>query len=162
MENLKNTINKTETLLNNVKLAKQRINETVIRGGGYDFKSLDKAPERIKSLLKQYSKVAFGTFNIERDMRSLPTFKLDCDFKVKEFILQIRIKSPYTSGFYLDYQTLSCGEHFNGKHSVLLYDKNYGGQKIEMMLNNNTVTFDKPHAPYSEAVITYLNWMAIG
>ena len=95
-------------------------------------------------------------------MRSLPTFKLDCDFKVKEFILQIRIKSPYTSGFYLDYQTLSCGEHFNGKHSVLLYDKNYGGQKIEMMLNNNTVTFDKPHAPYSEAVITYLNWMAIG
>lgn len=33
MENLKNTINKTETLLNNVKLAKQRINETVVRGG---------------------------------------------------------------------------------------------------------------------------------
>lgn len=33
MENLKNTINKTETLLNNVKLAKDRINETVVRGG---------------------------------------------------------------------------------------------------------------------------------
>ena len=113
-------------------------------------------------MLGQYSKVAFGTFNIEQDMRTLPTFKLDCDFKVKEFILQIRIKAPYTSGFYLDYQTLSCGEHFNGKHSVLLYNKNYGGQKIEMMLNNNTVTFDKPHAPYLEADITYLNWMAIG
>ena len=33
MENLKNTINKTETLLNNVKLAKDKINETVVRGG---------------------------------------------------------------------------------------------------------------------------------
>ena len=36
MENLKNTINKTETLLNNVKLAKGKINETVVRGG-YHF-----------------------------------------------------------------------------------------------------------------------------
>ena len=33
MENLKNTINKTETLLNNVKLVKERIKETVVRGG---------------------------------------------------------------------------------------------------------------------------------
>ena len=33
MENIKNTINKTETLLNKVKLAKQRINETIVRGG---------------------------------------------------------------------------------------------------------------------------------
>lgn len=33
MENLKNTINKAETLLNNVKLAKDKINETVVRGG---------------------------------------------------------------------------------------------------------------------------------
>ena len=33
MENLKNTINKTETLLNNVKLAKDRINQVVVRGG---------------------------------------------------------------------------------------------------------------------------------
>lgn len=32
MENLKNTINKTETLLNNVKAAKDKINETVVRG----------------------------------------------------------------------------------------------------------------------------------
>lgn len=33
MENLQNTITKTETLLNNVKLAKDKINETVVRGG---------------------------------------------------------------------------------------------------------------------------------
>ena len=33
MENLKNTINKTENLKNKVKLAKGRINETIVRGG---------------------------------------------------------------------------------------------------------------------------------
>lgn len=37
MINLKDTINKTQTLLNNAKLAKQRINETVVRGGGLHF-----------------------------------------------------------------------------------------------------------------------------
>ena len=33
MADLKTTITKTETLLNNVKLAKDKINETVVRGG---------------------------------------------------------------------------------------------------------------------------------
>ncbi len=33
MENLKSTIAQTENLKNKVKLAKQRINETVVRGG---------------------------------------------------------------------------------------------------------------------------------
>ena len=33
MADLKTTINKTETLLNNVKLAKDKINEAVARGG---------------------------------------------------------------------------------------------------------------------------------
>lgn len=33
MADLKTTINKTEDLKNKVKLAKQRINETVVRGG---------------------------------------------------------------------------------------------------------------------------------
>lgn len=36
MADLKTTITKTETLLNNVKLAKDKINETVVRGG-YHF-----------------------------------------------------------------------------------------------------------------------------
>ena len=33
MKDLQNTITSTETLLNKVKLAKQRINETILRGG---------------------------------------------------------------------------------------------------------------------------------
>ena len=33
MKDLQNTITSTETLLNNVKLAKNKINEIVVRGG---------------------------------------------------------------------------------------------------------------------------------
>lgn len=39
MENLKNTINKTENLKNKVKLAKDKINETIVRGGGQLLKA---------------------------------------------------------------------------------------------------------------------------
>ena len=59
MENLKNTINKTETLLNNVKLAKDKINKTVVRGGGITSKSLSEIPNNIKSMIsKNYKKIA--------------------------------------------------------------------------------------------------------
>lgn len=58
MENLQNTITKTETLKNNLKTVKNQIKQSIIRGGGSDFKSLDKAPKRIESLIKEYNKVA--------------------------------------------------------------------------------------------------------
>ena len=34
MENLKNTINKTDTLKNDLKLAKENINDKILSGGG--------------------------------------------------------------------------------------------------------------------------------
>lgn len=37
MADLKTTIAQTENLKNKAKLAKDRINETVVRGGGYHF-----------------------------------------------------------------------------------------------------------------------------
>lgn len=55
---LKQNIDNTNELKNKVKLANTRIKETVIRGGGYDFKSLDKAPERIKKMIDNYNKIA--------------------------------------------------------------------------------------------------------
>lgn len=89
MENLKNTITKTETLLNNVKSVKDKINETVVRGG-YDFKSLDKAPERIKSMLGQYSKVAFGERNFNGDdLRKNTTIMTNLTFKPKRIVVTV-------------------------------------------------------------------------
>lgn len=35
--NLLEEIEKTETLKNNIKIIKEQINETIVRGGGYNF-----------------------------------------------------------------------------------------------------------------------------
>ena len=62
--NLNQEIQKTEELKNKVKLAKQRINETVVRGGGSTSKSLAEVPNNIKSMIsKNYKKVAIGNIN---------------------------------------------------------------------------------------------------
>lgn len=67
---IRQEINKTDTLKNNIKTINNQIKETVIRGGGYDFKSLDKAPKRITDLLKQYRKTAI--FNMD-EMFNFPS-----------------------------------------------------------------------------------------
>lgn len=68
MENLKNTITKTDTLKNNLKTVTNQIKQSIVRGGGTDFKSLDKAPERITDMLEQYSKFAKISTNVEFTM----------------------------------------------------------------------------------------------
>lgn len=159
---LKQNIDNTNELKNKVKLANTRIKEIVIRGG-YDFKSLDKAPERINKMLGQYNKVAFATLNQKTDLRSLPTIKLNCDFDVKEVMIQIRTKGKYCSSYYINYQTLSCGKHFNGSHTIALYDEQSNArQNIIVKLSNNTVTFEKPSAPAQETEINFINYVAIG
>ena len=58
MADLKTTIAQTENLKNKVKLAKDRINETVVRGGGITSKSLSEIPDNINKMLGQYKKIA--------------------------------------------------------------------------------------------------------
>ena len=73
MENLKNTINKTEDLKNKVKLAKGRINETIMRGGGIASKSLSEIPDNIKSMISEnYKKIAIIKPN--KTLQFLSTF----------------------------------------------------------------------------------------
>ena len=63
MENLKNTITKTDTLKNNLKTVTNQIKQSIVRRGGSDFKSLAETPKAIESLIKEYNKVAIGTIN---------------------------------------------------------------------------------------------------
>lgn len=98
--NLKQNIDNTNELKNKVKLANTRIKETIIRGG-YDFKSLDKAPERITDLLGQYSKVAMGTLDkrISLYAPDVPSIKvtIPCEFKIKRIMLSVDV-DRYGSG----------------------------------------------------------------
>ena len=89
MENLKNTINKTETLLNNVKLAKDRINETVVRGGGITSKSLSEIPDNIKSMINQYNKVAIKKYETDFLMEQNGSINLNLEFNPKMVIVTV-------------------------------------------------------------------------
>ena len=67
MENLKQNIDKTETLKNNLKTVTNQIKQSIVRGG-YDIKSLAESPKRITEMLGQYSKFAKISTNIEFTM----------------------------------------------------------------------------------------------
>lgn len=94
---LKNTIDTTNELKNKVKLANTRIKETVIRGG-YDFKSLDKAPERIKKMLGNYKKIAMGNvnFSINRSTNADNNIFMNLEFKPSKIFL--KFENSNTSG----------------------------------------------------------------
>ena len=59
MENLKNNINKTDTLKNDLKLARNKINDKILSGGGTIADTLNDVPSAIDNMLKEnYKKVA--------------------------------------------------------------------------------------------------------
>ena len=70
MADLKTTIAQTENLKNKVKLAKDRINETVVRGGGITSKSLSEIPDNINKMLEQYKKIAILYPNLDINIRN--------------------------------------------------------------------------------------------
>lgn len=95
---LKQNIDNTNELKNKVKLANTRIKETVIRGGGYDFKSLDKAPERIKKMLGAYKKIAILDLNVSckgdnYDFEETLNIPINLDFNPQKYVIFIEDKS---------------------------------------------------------------------
>lgn len=59
MKDLKNTITKTDTLKNDLKLAKQKINDKILSGGGTIADTISDIPSAIDKMLKDnYKKVA--------------------------------------------------------------------------------------------------------
>ena len=106
MENLKNTINKTETLLNNVKLAKDKINETVVRGGGITSKSLSEIPNNIKNMIsKNYKKIAIVDKNVLlTSNESWKEFSIDLNlnFKPSRVICRLENNNRYDTRSSID------------------------------------------------------------
>lgn len=81
---LKNTISKTDTLKNDLKLAKDKINDKIISGGGTIADTLNAVPDTIDKMLKEnYKKVAI--IDTEQfkfaDNREFSTFRLATNFE---------------------------------------------------------------------------------
>ncbi len=89
MENLKNTITKTETLKNNIKTIFTQIKQSVIRGGGSDFKELAQTPKQIEDLLKQYKKIAILKYENDLLMDRNGSLNLNLTFNPSILIITV-------------------------------------------------------------------------
>lgn len=139
MADLKTTINKTETLLNKVKLAKQKINKTIVRGGGITSKSLSEIPDNIKSMIKQYSKIAIldGISELYELTNKAGVIKKDinCEFQIKDFII-------FLQG---GYSSTNVGLHmreFNDKHYDISIRNDCNFRRRLYVEGKNTVVMD--------------------
>ena len=139
MENLKSTIAQTENLKNKVKLAKQRINETVVRGGGSTSKSLAEVPNNIKSMIKEYSKIAIldgltETYDLTNEAAVIKK-DINCDFQIKDFIL-------FLQG---GYSSTNVGLHmkeFNDRHYDISVRNDCNFRRRLYIEGKNTVVID--------------------
>lgn len=150
---LKNTIDTTEGLKNKVKLANTRIKETVIRGGGYDFKSLDKAPERIKDLLGKYSKIAFGEYNQNNlNNAGLVRIPVNLSFNPKRIFVMLQWKNC-AAGF------ADSTKNTNRENAL---DYSLGGKSIYVYsYSNKHIEVGNSHNGYLSGAIKFI-WIAIG
>ena len=94
---LKETIDKTRELTNNVKIAKNEINDAIVRGGGVRSKDLKGIPQNIRNMVNQYSKVAMGNPNINMPFKdgvaSTYTIQTNAKFTIKKAIVFLENKS---------------------------------------------------------------------
>ncbi len=89
MENLQNTITKTETLKNNIKTIFNQIKQSIIRGGVSDFKELAQTPKQIEDLLKQYNKIAILKYENDLLMDRNGSLNLNLTFNPSILIITV-------------------------------------------------------------------------
>lgn len=79
--NLKEQITKTDTLKNDLKLAKQKINDKILSGGGTRANTISEVPDKISNMLGAYNKIAIKQCNVEFNAEKLSlSIPFDVDF----------------------------------------------------------------------------------
>lgn len=88
---LKSTIDNTNKHKNDLKLAKQKINDKILSGGGTIADTLNAVPDAIDKMLGNYKKIAIWEgserFKPPYNQISAWTKKINCDFKISRFIV---------------------------------------------------------------------------
>ena len=163
MADLKTTIAQTENLKNKVKLAKDRINQVVVRGGGITSKSLSEIPNNIKSMLGQYSKLATGGCNIEipRNGNKSVSIPLNLEFKPKVAFIGIKatFHNDYPNDNHIHYLKIPCDKvkiiGIASTYMNLLEAKNF-------TIDKQNITFTTSNSSYEDNNSTVVEWYAIG
>ena len=158
MENLEQNINKTDTLKNDLKLARNKINERILSGGGTRANTISEIPSKIDEMLGQYKKVAMGKLNIKFDnlsgVRNKYDIKMNLAFKASRVLVKCQSYDMELHDLKEEHFILDTEE---GQQRT--FSNNYGLFKAELKTNNVvTVSYE------SSASLIYVyikEWIAI-
>ena len=107
---LKETIDKTRELTNNVKIAKNEINDAIVRGGGVQSTSVAEVPDNITKMLGQYSKVASGSFSCGNRLMNGTEINMNLAFTPKRIIACV---SSTNVGVRFDRGSADSSKHYS-------------------------------------------------
>lgn len=160
--NLKNTIDNTNKYKNDLKLAKQKINDRILSGGGEQSKTLNEMPNNIQNMIKNnYKKVAMGEFNKIQSFKMYSEFTLSVpvSFKMSRCIVRAIISGNenknFDNSFMMDTKTIgSKNKVFGGISFAWNGEFELGtDNKIHIVVND---VWDN-----SNPNIKLLDWIAI-
>lgn len=97
---LKSTIDNTNKYKNDLKLAKQKINDKILSGGGTIADTISDVPSAIDGLLGNYKKIAMGNLKkkIFLNHNQSIRFELPIDFKYTFIFIKVCEESVETDG----------------------------------------------------------------
>lgn len=150
---LKNTIDNTNKYKNDLKLARSKINDRILSGGGTIANTISDVPNAIDRMLGQYKKVAIGSVNVSKNLKDGDIkFTLPINFKPNIFIVRTRSDAPYADIVY----------HLNSKDGAQEYQIDTDGSyaTFKAYVSGNTAIVNISGAKYYNTY-TITDWIAI-
>lgn len=153
---LKESINKTESLKNNVRAAKDRINSKLTSLGGSSANTLADVPAKIESSVGTLHHFAEGSLNISTGTGKQFSFDLPVDFNVKYLILTITTNGgTYISKYLFDFSNTAEYGNYVAAYPRLQYAR--------MDLSKKGSHFDGGTYAFSGgATFSIIHWVALG
>lgn len=135
---IKNNIDKTEQLANNLKERVDSINQTITSNNGQSSNSLSDIPNNIKNMIsKNYKKIAIMGINEKiypGGFRGEKTFQINLDFTPKILLVGIIPRNSKASFAHSKYNN-SLGTCINIYNEINAYIKTFDKQKITLYLD---------------------------
>lgn len=153
---LKESINKTESLKNNVRAAKDRINSKLTSLGGSSANTLADVPAKIESSVGTLYHFAEGSLNISTGTEKQFSFDLPVDFNVKYLILTITTNGgTYISKYLFDFSNTAEYSTYVAAYPRLQY--------ANMSISKKGNHFDGAAWAFSGgAKFSIIHWVALG
>ena len=161
---LKNEIQRNETLKNNVTTIKNQLDTSIVRGGGVHSKTLADTVKNMQGMMKNYKKIAMGTATLTKTSNNLYNLDMNINFNPKRviviFLKGYTNKEEYTKYMAgLDTKQGQFGTNVS-KRTFFLYDSNGNGVQLQIhSLNGKRLTlFQNGNNEFKKVT---LDWIAI-